>query len=70
LPKFLIISACGFLLSTGIVEMATILRLPPAVAITAVIVIVPLLSYLCMSTWVFHDRNSNASSNAKKNTHD
>jgi putative flippase GtrA len=70
LPRFLIISACSFLVSTGIVETATILRLSPAVAITAVIAIVPLLSYLCMSTWVFHHRNSNASSNVGKNTHD
>jgi len=70
LPRFLITCACGFLLSTGIVEITAILRLPAEVAVTAVIVVVPPLSYLCMSTWVFRDRNSNASNKVGKNTHD
>lgn len=57
-PRFLLTNAVSFLLSTGIVAAATALQLRAAVAIAAVIIIVPLLNYLCMSAWVFPDRTS------------
>jgi putative flippase GtrA len=57
-PRFLLTNTISFLLSTGIVATATALQLPPAIAIAAVIIVVPLLNYLCMNAWVFPDRTS------------
>ena len=57
-PRFVLTNAVSFLLSTGIVAAATALQLMAAVAIAAVVIIVPLLNYLCMNAWVFPDRTS------------
>jgi putative flippase GtrA len=57
-PRFLLTNIFSFLLSTGIVAMAAALRLPAAIAVAAVIIIVPLINYLCLNAWVFPDRTS------------
>lgn len=58
LPRFLLTNVLSFLLSTGIVAMATAVQLPAAVAIATVIIVVPLINYLCMNAWVFPNRTS------------
>jgi putative flippase GtrA len=57
-PRFLLTNMLSFLLSTGIVAMAAALQLAPAIAVAAVIIIVPLINYLCLNLWVFPDRTS------------
>ena len=57
-PRFLLTNMLSFLLSTGIVAIAAALQLAPAIAVAAVIIIVPLINYLCLNLWVFPDRTS------------
>jgi putative flippase GtrA len=58
LPRFLLTNSASFLLSTTIVAASKQLQLPALISVTAVVVVVPLINYLCLNSWVFADRNS------------
>jgi putative flippase GtrA len=58
LPRFLLANGASFLLSTGIVAIFRELQLPAAGAVTAVVVVVPLINYFCLNAWVFTNRSS------------
>jgi len=49
LPRFLLTNGASFLLSTGIVAISRELQLAAAVAVTTVVVVAPLINYLCLN---------------------
>jgi putative flippase GtrA len=57
-PRFVLTNILGFLLSTAIVATAVALKIPAMIAIALVVIVVPLISYLCMNAWVFPNRSS------------
>lgn len=57
-PRFLVTNILSFLLSTGIVAIASTLQAAPAIAVAVVIIVVPLINFLCLNSWVFPDRRS------------
>jgi putative flippase GtrA len=58
LPRFLLTNGASFLLSTAIVAISRELQLPAAVAVSAVVVVAPLINCFCLNAWVFADRTS------------
>lgn len=58
LPRFLLISAGGLVVSSATVALVTVAGGNFALAMVSVAVLVPLASYLLMQLWVFADGNS------------